>query len=407
MDVSEVFARPELPLPEDPDAARRLLHEVLGVVRSHFAMEVAFISTVAEGRRVVEYVDSTLAGCPVEPGLDEALDDTYCGRVLQGRIPGLIPDASAEPTVADLAATWMIPVGSHLSVPVLTGSGEPFGALCCFSTSVVPDLHEHDLDALRMFADIVGKHLEPLVARQRSKEQARLRILRVLEADALAMALQPIVELTSGSVCGYEALARFPESAGWPPDLWFAAADQVGLGTRLETAAVQAALRLVPALPEGRTLAVNVSATALVDGSDIAELFCGRHAHRLVLELTEHQAVEDPDALTERLSELRAAGVRIAVDDAGAGYAGLEWILRLRPEVLKLDRALVDGVSEHAGRQALCEAMVRFTDRTAARLVAEGVETTADRRALCGLGVSHAQGFLLGRPAPWPAPVPA
>lgn len=407
MDEPEVFARPELPLPEDPDAARRLLHEVLGVVRSHFAMETAFIGTVAEGRRVVEYVDSTLAGCPVEPGLDEALDDTYCGRVIAGKVPGLIQDAAAEPGVADLAATWHIPVGSHLSVPVLSAAGEPFGALCCFSTSVVPDLHERDLDALRMFADIVGKHLEPLVARQRGKEQARRRIVQVLDADALTTVVQPIVELASGRVIGYEALARFPESAGWPPDRWFAAADQVGLGTRLETAAVRAALRLAPAVPEGRTLAVNVSASALLDGTDVAELLSGRHAHRLVLELTEHQAAENPDALTERLGELRAAGIQIAVDDAGAGYAGLEWILRLRPEVLKLDRTLVGGVSEHAGRQAMCEAMVRFTDRTAARLVAEGVETTADRRTLRTLGVSHAQGFLLGRPAPWPTSVPA
>lgn len=407
MDSTHVFAGPEPPQPEHPDAARRLLEEVLAVVRSHFGMEVAFVATVAAGRRVVEYVDSTLLDCPIEPGLDEDRDQSYCGRVLDGRAPELIRDAAQEPSVADLAATWSIPVRSHLSVPVVTADGEPFGTLCCFSRSVVAGLDDKDLGALRMFAAIVGRHLEPILARKRRLDLARERIQDVLEADALRMAMQPIVSLGSRSVTGYEALARFPDSTGWPPDRWFAAADRVGLGTQLEAAAVRTALDLLPDLPPARTLAVNVSATALLDGSDITCLLCGPHSGRLVLELTEHQAVADPDALLTRLEELRTAGVRVAVDDAGSGYAGLEWILHLRPEVLKLDRSLVDGIADHPGRQAMCEAMVGFTERTGSRLVAEGVETERDLVALQGLGVGHAQGYLLGRPAFWSAKVSA
>jgi EAL domain-containing protein (putative c-di-GMP-specific phosphodiesterase class I) len=119
---------------------------------------------------------------------------------------------------------------------------------------------------------------------------------------------------------------------------------------------------------------------------------------RLVVELTEHQRVLMSAKLTYSLDQLRAAGVRIAVDDAGSGYAGLEHILDLRPDVLKLDRALVQGIAAHPGRQAMCDAMVRFAGRTGAVLVAEGVEDEEDLRVLRYLGVRHAQGFLLGRP---------
>jgi EAL domain-containing protein (putative c-di-GMP-specific phosphodiesterase class I) len=120
-----------------------------------------------------------------------------------------------------------------------------------------------------------------------------------------------------------------------------------------------------------------------------------------VVELTEHQSITPSRLLAHRLETLRGAGVRIAVDDAGSGYAGLERILHLRPEVLKLDRVLVQGVAQHAGRRAMCEAMVQFTRRTGAALVAEGVEEEPDLEVLRRLGVDFAQGYLLGLPTIW------
>jgi EAL domain-containing protein (putative c-di-GMP-specific phosphodiesterase class I) len=215
------------------------------------------------------------------------------------------------------------------------------------------------------------------------------------------MALQPIVDLTANAVCGYEALARFPAGSDWTPDRWFDAADRVGMGTALESAAVHAALRLLPRLGPSHSLAINVSAPALMKSTSIPELFTGPDAYRLILELTEHQRIDEPERLNEALGRVRDAGVRIAVDDAGSGYAGLERILLLAPEVLKLDRTLVGGVANHPGQQAMCEAMVRFTQRMGARLVAEGVETQEDLDMLASLGVSHAQGYLLGRPTVW------
>jgi EAL domain-containing protein (putative c-di-GMP-specific phosphodiesterase class I) len=385
----------------DPDHSRRLLRDLLGVLRGHLGMEVAFVSRVESGRRTFEHVDADPWFCPITVGQSDAMETTYCARVLDGRIPGLIIDARQEPGVRDLEATWSMPIGSHLSVPVHTSEGGTYGTLCCFSRDVEPDLHERDLNAVRMFAAIVGKHLEPIVAGQQTRRLAQERISELLDEGSLAMALQPIVDLATDEVCGYEALARFPDHVGWTPDRWFDAAGQVGMGTALESAAVHAAMRLLPRIGPAASLAINVSAGALVSSASIPELFTGPESHRLVLELTEHHRIEEPARLTEALRRVRAAGVRVAVDDAGSGYAGLERILSLAPEVLKLDRSLVYGVSKHAGRQAMCEAMVRFTQRTGSRLVAEGVETREDLAVLKSLGVGHAQGYLLGRPTVW------
>lgn len=386
---------------EDPDQSRRLLRDVLSVLRGHLGMEVAFVSRVEAGRRTFEHVDADPWFCPIAVGQSEAVESTYCARVLDGRLPGLIIDARKEPGVQDLEATWAMPIGSHLSVPVHTSDGGTYGTLCCFSRNVEPDLHERDLNAIRMFAAIVSRHLEPIVARQQTRRLAQERISELLDDGLLAMALQPIVDLATNEVCGYEALARFPTEVGWTPDRWFDAADHVGMGAALESAAVHAALRLLPRIGPTDSLAINVSAGALLSSASIPELFTGPDGHRLILELTEHHRIEEPARLNEALGRVRAAGVRVAVDDAGSGYAGLERILSLAPEVLKLDRSLVDGVSQHAGRQAMCEAMVRFTQRTGARLVAEGVETQEDLDVLRALGVGHAQGYLLGRPTVW------
>jgi EAL domain-containing protein (putative c-di-GMP-specific phosphodiesterase class I) len=268
---------------------------------------------------------------------------------------------------------------------------------------VHPRLTQSDVEVLRTFANVVSAHLEPLVEQQRSTELARERISNVLDDGGPTIALQPIVDLSTNLVCGYEALARFPREIAWNTEQWFSNAHRVGMGVALESSAVHAATRMLPRLRAGVSLAVNVSAPALLSSASIVELLTGAGSDQLVLEITEHQTIADPDRLAAVLARVRAAGVRIAVDDAGSGYAGLERILVLDPEVLKLDRSLVHGIAQHGGRQAMCEAMVRFTARMDTRLIAEGVETEADLETLRHLGVGYAQGYLLGRPATEPA----
>lgn len=370
----------------------------LASLRRHLGMEVAFVGRIENGRRIFDFVDAESPDCPVQPGLSDPIEDSYCGRVISRLIPQLIPDARLEPGVADLAATHELPVGAHLSVPLRRANGEVMGTLCCFSHEPDDTLRQRDLQLMSMFAEIVSAHLEKLVDGDRERADRRARICAVLDDGGPIMALQPIVHMPSRRVRGFEALSRFPVAAGWDPPRWFAEADAVGLGVELEASAVARALAEMPRLPSSALLSVNVSAEAIRSDTVLRQL-TGEHAGRLVVELTEHTRIEDYSSIADELAALRSSGARVAVDDAGSGWAGLEHILQLQPEVLKLDRTLITRIDLHAGRQAMVEAMVGFADRMGALLIAEGVETAEELACLTSLGVEFGQGYLLGRPS--------
>lgn len=387
----------EVSVPAGPGSSGRIIQTTLATLRRHLDMDVAFLGRFRAGRRWFEYVDAHEGFCAVQPGGSDPLEDSYCARVVTGKLPQLVHDATREPAVADIPATFELPVGAHLSVPVRRTNGDVLGTLCCFSYQPDPSLRERDLKLVRMFADLVGVHMEALVDHDESLERTRAVVQGVLDAGGPRMALQPVVDLASGRVVGYEALARFVGGPGWGPARWFAEAQCVGMGPELETSAIAAALAVLPRLPAGAHLAVNVSAATLRH-EPVMALLTGAEAPRLVVELTEHAKVDDYATISGELGRLRAAGARVAVDDAGSGYAGLEHILQLQPEVLKLDRQLVGGLAEHAGRHAMVEAMVGFASRMGATVVAEGIETEQDLHALRAAGVDQGQGYLLGRP---------
>jgi len=120
----------------------------------------------------------------------------------------------------------------------------------------------------------------------------------------------------------------------------------------------------------------------------------------LIIELTEHEPVHDYEAVVEGLADLRRLGARVAIDDVGAGFASLRHILRLAPDIVKLDLSLTHGIEDDPNVHALTEALVRFSENTGALITAEGIETTSELRLLRMLGIDHGQGYLLGRPGP-------
>jgi EAL domain-containing protein (putative c-di-GMP-specific phosphodiesterase class I) len=127
-----------------------------------------------------------------------------------------------------------------------------------------------------------------------------------------------------------------------------------------------------------------------------------RNMSDIVVEVTEHELASEDGGLEEGLAKMRARGARIAVDDAGAGYAGLNQVMRVQPDVIKLDRSLVEGVHSDSAKAALVEFFVMFARRVGAGVCTEGIETLEELRTLINLGVSYGQGYLLGRPAdPW------
>ena len=217
----------------------------------------------------------------------------------------------------------------------------------------------------------------------------------------LDMLYQPILMLATGKVAGYEALARFPDTDGGPLEI-FADAWTSGDGPALEARALRAALTTPP--PIGRYVSVNVSPGALEHEQVWRAL--PRDLSGVVVEITEQNA-ESAQSLTAHVARLRRRGAAIAVDDTGAGYAGLTRLMELRPEVIKLDRLLVSGLDHDDAKLSLVEALVRYARRVGSTVCAEGIETLAELEILADLDVTFGQGFALGRPAaPWAGPTP-
>jgi EAL domain-containing protein (putative c-di-GMP-specific phosphodiesterase class I) len=212
---------------------------------------------------------------------------------------------------------------------------------------------------------------------------------------------QPIVDLRRSDVQGYEMLARLANDPAGTPPQWLAAAERHGVGNALEASFVAAGITAREHLPRGTYLSINVSPGALVSDEVRAVLDAAPGGlDRLVVEVTERKPVEDYDALAAVLERARAAGARVAVDDAGAGYASLQHVLRLRPEYVKLDRGLIADADADPAKLALIEAVGLFAARLDASLVAEGIERRAEQETLAGLAVPLGQGFLFGRPGP-------
>jgi EAL domain-containing protein (putative c-di-GMP-specific phosphodiesterase class I) len=213
---------------------------------------------------------------------------------------------------------------------------------------------------------------------------------------------QPIVDLGSGAIVGYEALTRFDGPVEAAPDVWFREAYARGRGEELESVTLATALSRRADLPPDTFLSINLAPSSLASASVARVLMAEGDLSDVVLELTEHAPVESYQRLGALLDIYRARGARVAIDDAGAGYAGLQHILQLRPSILKLDRAIVSDLDTDETKRSLVEMLGMFAGRIGAQLLAEGVERPGELETLRFLGVPLAQGYLFARPdLPW------
>jgi EAL domain-containing protein (putative c-di-GMP-specific phosphodiesterase class I) len=236
-------------------------------------------------------------------------------------------------------------------------------------------------------------------------EERRSRIVRAYQS--MQTVFQPIVDLQTGQPVGAEALARFDVLPARTPDVWFAEASSLGLGVQLEIAALHSALDQLHRLPAGIYLSLNASPLAMAS-PELRDAMTRIPAERVVLELTEHTGIEDYRLFAEAIEHLRSSGARLAVDDAGAGFASFRHILNLRPDVIKLDIGLTRGIDVDPARRALGTALLNFGfDAYRAIMVAEGIETQGEFNTLRALGCPFGQGFYLGRPGRLAGPRPA
>lgn len=252
------------------------------------------------------------------------------------------------------------------------------------------------LSTVEEFAVVASALLGPAVAERDRSNAVRRTIRGVLKRRLFHPVFQPIVDLASREIVGYEALTRF--DSGQRPDLFFADAWSVGLGPELELATLSAAVAAARCLPSGVFLDLNASPRLLAYPEQLRDTLCSA-GRPLVLEITEHEAIDDYDALRDAIRSL-GRNIRVAVDDAGAGVANFGHIIDLRPDFVKLDISLVRHVDANLGRQAMVVGMRHFSRTADCRLIAEGVETPEEADTLTSLGVEFGQGYLFGRPQP-------
>ncbi len=251
------------------------------------------------------------------------------------------------------------------------------------------------LGALLELAEVVAPILGPQLAAREDLDGARAAIRTIARGRRFHAVFQPIVRLADRSVAGYEALTRFDD--GVAPAVRFAEAAALGVGVDLEAASLRVAVTAAVDLPPQAWLSLNASGAMILSGR--LQTIVRRIDRDVVIELTEHLAVDDYAALRAAVEAL-GPRVRLAVDDAGSGFAGLRHVVELRPQIVKLDAAIVRAIDGDPVRQSLVAGMVHYATTTGTDVVAEGVETEGEAATLGGLGVAFAQGYLFARPAP-------
>ncbi len=398
--ASRALASHELASHELASSGDAIRH-ALEVVRKHFGMEVAYVSEFVDGRAFFRAVDAPGLEHLIKVGDSHSLDDIYCRHILAGRLPELMPDTADHPLAQGLPITRAVPIGAHVSVPLRLKDGREYGMFCCLSPSPNPSLNQRDLQVMRAFAEMAAHQICKEAEAERLRAHAVKRIEAIMETRAFSMLYQPIFNFDPQRAIGYEALCRFAAEPMRTPDVWFEEAAQLGCAVPLELSVLRHALEMFQGMPDHLQVWANLSPDTILSG-ELPGLLRHWPAERLVLEMTEHAPVADYHALNAAIAPLRAAGARLAIDDAGAGFASMQHILHLRPDIIKLDMGLTRGIDADPARRALASALTFFASEIGSRIVAEGIETPAELETLRALGIASGQGYLLGRPARLP-----
>lgn len=378
------------------------MDRVLSSIRSHLHMDVAFITEFLGSSRIFRGVDLTHPLDGIATGSLIPIGSGYCQHVTAGRLPQLIADTSLVPLAMTIPETRALPIGAHLSVPIQVDHGRIFGTFCCFSHRAMPELGPPELELMHTFGRMIALELSQEVQRDETQRSTIDRVHAALHGGDPSMVFQPVIRLEDRKVVAVEALSRFAHEPVQPPDRWFADAAAVGMVATLELLAVRRAIAAGRALPPDIALNINVSPQTLLDENLLLALH-GFDPRRVTVELTEHEPVIDYAPLLAALKPLRAAGMKLAIDDAGAGYSSMRHVLTLQPDIVKLDVSLTRDVDTDPVREALAAALGEFARRTNTVVVAEGVETQAELNTLRAAGIAEVQGYLTGRPMPMAA----
>ena len=387
------------PAPKSPETLKTAISSLIRSVRDRLDMDVGFLSEFSQDQRVFRFVDCASDANLVSEDSCGPLKDSFCEMIADGRLKQLVPDTEVSGETDLVPEFTTIPVKSHVSVPVVLSDGHTFGTFCIFSREVKPKLNNRSLMLVRVFADVIAALIED--ARKGSEENRRRQevILDILERDELLLHAQPISALTDRSIQGFELLARLSTDLDLSPAQLFIDADRLGLSSAIGLRVVEKSKEALSVLPANAYVSINVTPAFLLQ-CDISGIYTPEEAKRIVLELTEHEEIADYDLLNARLKPLRDAGMRLAIDDAGAGYASMRHILLLSPDMLKLDMSLIRDIDQDRDKQSLVAALRGFAEVQGYKVVAEGIETESELTELETLFIGYGQGYLSSRPQP-------
>lgn len=377
-------------------AAEEQIADLLRTAKESLHLSVAFLSRLDGTTQHLEVVESSVP-LLFQEGATQKQETSLCQGVLDGVLPPVMADLREHPEAMKRPAARFPRIRSYVSVPVVLSDGSLYGTFCAAGLSTDKGLTDRDKGLMDVLARAASVVLEPEVKEQARRHDIETRLDPLQRAGGPRVLLQPIIDIVTGRRVGSEALSRFPQEWAKAPDVVFAEAHSVGRGDHLELMALHRAASLLDRV--GGYVSMNVSPATLVTPAT-TDFLATLPLRRILLELSEHDQVEDYDVLRTVLMPLREQGLRLAIDDVGAGFSSLRHIVVTEPDVIKLDRSIVAGVADDRVLRSLVRSLVDFASGVGSVVVAEGVETAEDARTLHDLRVGYGQGWFWGRAVP-------
>ena len=381
---------PPFILRSTPDAIGRLL----ALARTQLGMEVAIVSEFTEHEQVLRHHEGDPEDFGFEIGARTRLTDTYCWRVVNGHLPQVIPDAKSDVRLRNLEVTWEADIGSYIGVPIKLSNGLIYGSVFCLSHSANPSLRERDAELMTTLSALIGQDIEAEMTARVERVERIERIRGVLERGGLGVVFRPVFDLRSLVIVGYETVTRFEE--GGSPERWLAEATEIGLGPDLERAAKQVALAHLDDLPPKAYLWVSLPRTAM-GTSTVLDMLAAVPGDRIIVALALEE-LDAEDRVEEAVHDLRARGLRLAIDHMSSRATALAHVFSLQPDVIRLDGGAVSEIDADRSQRDAVSFLVQFGSELGAVIVADGIETRRTVRVLRDLGIPYGQGYALAPP---------
>lgn len=372
------------------------LLSLLRTARTKLRMEVGFISRFDGDMRTFYLVDSAPGVDIVRSGGSDYRGESLCQRVVDGRAPQLIGDAQLTSGASDLTAVKLVPVGAHISVPIVFSDGSVFGTFCVFSRYSIPELNYRSLAMCRVFADVVSALIEEASALPQYEShdwaKKKIEVAELLTKGGLKYTPAPLINLNTGKQQGVELISYLikttPNIAS--PVLLMHEAVRLGLAKLIGVHLIEQVIATLAATPSETYVAINIT-PELLAGFDFMEWLNQETCGRIIFEISEHDRVSSYYDLKRILQPIRQSGIRLSIDNAGAGFASMQHILQLQPEFVKLDGGLTCGIASDSGQQAMLQALLLFSRAQGCTLIADGISNKQDEEYLLHAGISVGQ----------------